>query len=102
MRLGHALLLVLLMLPLASAATPSSAVPVEQDPVLVEWFHGEGHDDVLHWLEAKAKAGEVRLLHWRLSAAQEGSSFPDDDAALRAEAFGIDGALPWWWTASPL
>ena len=90
MRLGHALLLVLLMLPLASAATPSSAVPVEQDPVLVEWFHGEGHDDVLHWLEAKAEAGEVRLLHWRLSAAQEGSSFPDDDARLRAEAFGID------------
>lgn len=90
MRLGFAVLLMLLMLPLASAAAPSSTVPVEQDPALVEWFHGDGHDDVLDWLEAKAESGEIRLLHWRLNAALEGSSFPDDDARLRAEAFGVD------------
>lgn len=83
----------LLPLPLVGAADPSSLVTETQEPPLVEWFHGEGYGDVLAQLEAEASLGNIRLLHWRLNAEAEGSSFPDDDAALRAETFGI-GAGP--------
>jgi len=84
-------LAVLLLLTLLAPLAGASEAPLQDnlDAPLVEWFHGEGEHDALEALEERSSAGEVRLLHWRLNADQEGSDFPNDDARLRADALGI-------------
>ena len=84
-----AFIVVLLMLPLASAISDlsiySEAKFSSQDeaPILVEWFHGAGDESQVEDLRDMDRDGEITLLHWRTGADNEGGNFPSDDADAR-------------------
>lgn len=84
-----AFIVVLLMLPLASAISDlsiySEAEFSSQDeaPILVEWFHGAGDESQVEDLKELDRDGEITLLHWRTGADSEGGNLPSDDADAR-------------------
>ena len=84
-----AFVVVLLMLPLASAISDlsiySEAEFSSQDeaPILVEWFHGAGDESQVEDLRKLDRGGEITLLHWRTGADNEGGNLPSDDADAR-------------------
>ena len=84
-----AFLVVLLMLPLATAISDlsvySEAKYSSQNdaPILVEWFHGEGDEDQVEDLRKMDRDGEITLLHWRTGAEEEDGGLPDDDGYAR-------------------
>lgn len=84
-----AFIVVLLMLPLASAISDlsiySEAEFSSQDeaPILVEWFHGAGDESQVEDLRELDRDGEITLLHWRTGADSEGGNLPSDDADAR-------------------
>ena len=84
-----AFIVVLLMLPLASAISDlsiySEAEFSSQDeaPILVEWFHGAGDERQVEDLRELDRDGEITLLHWRTGADSEGGNLPSDDADAR-------------------
>ncbi len=84
-----AFIVVLLMLPLASAISDlsiySEAEFSSQDeaPILVEWFHGAGDESQVEELRELDRGGEITLLHWRTGADGEGGNLPSDDADAR-------------------
>lgn len=84
-----ALIVVLLMLPLASAISDlsiySEAKFSSQDeaPILVEWFHGADDESQVEDLRELDRGGEITLLHWRTGADNEGGNLPSDDADAR-------------------
>ena len=84
-----AFIVVLLMLPLASAISDlsiySEAEFSSQDeaPILVEWFHGAGDESQVEDLRDMDRDGEITLLHWRTGADNEGGNLPSDDADAR-------------------
>ena len=84
-----AFIVVLLMLPLASAISDlsiySAAEFSSQDeaPILVEWFHGAGDESQVEELRELDRDGEITLLHWRTGADNEGGNLPSDDADAR-------------------
>lgn len=84
-----AFIVVLLMLPLASAISDlsiySEAEFSSQDeaPILVEWFHGAGDESQVEDLRELDRNGEITLLHWRTGADNEGGNLPSDDADAR-------------------
>ena len=84
-----AFIVVLLMLPLASAISDlsiySEAEFSSQDeaPILVEWFHGAGDESQVEELRELDRDGEITLLHWRTGADGEGGNLPSDDADAR-------------------
>ena len=84
-----ALLVVLLMLPLASAISDlsvySDAKFSSQDeaPILVEWFHGAGDESQVEDLKEMDRDGEITLLHWRTGSDNDGGNLPSDDANAR-------------------
>lgn len=88
-RLAVSMLVMLFFAGGAQAAFGATQVPDPDHRPVVEWFHGPGAEDALDVLEEAAADGRIVLLHWRLAAEDEGSNFPDDDATLRAEAWGI-------------
>ncbi|MBJ62136.1 MAG: hypothetical protein CMB57_02680 [Euryarchaeota archaeon] len=84
-----AFIVVLLMLPLASAISDlsiySEAEFSSQDeaPILVEWFHGVDDESQVEDLRKLDRDGEITLLHWRTGADNEGGNLPSDDADAR-------------------
>ena len=84
-----AFIVVLLLLPLASAISDlsiySEAEFSSQDeaPILVEWFHGAGDESQVEELRDLDRDGEITLLHWRTGADNEGGNLPSDDADAR-------------------
>ncbi|MGB0488707.1 MAG: hypothetical protein ACPGNS_05475 [Candidatus Poseidoniaceae archaeon] len=84
-----AFVVVLLMLPLASAISDlsiySEAEFSSQDeaPILVEWFHGAGDESQVEDLRELDRNGGITLLHWRTGADNEGGNLPSDDADAR-------------------
>ena len=84
-----AFIVVLLLLPLASAISDlsiySEAEFSSQDeaPILVEWFHGAGDERQVEDLRELDRDGEITLLHWRTGADSEGGNLPSDDADAR-------------------
>ena len=86
---AFAFIVVLLMLPLASAISDlsiySEAEFSSQDeaPILVEWFHGAGDESQVENLRKLDRGGEITLLHWRTGADSEGGNLPSDDADAR-------------------
>ena len=84
-----AFIVVLLMLPLASAISDlsiySEAEFSSQDeaPILVEWFHGADDESQVEDLRKLDRDGEITLLHWRTGADNEGGNLPSDDADAR-------------------
>ena len=84
-----AFIVVLLMLPLASAISDlsiySEAEFSSQDeaPILVEWFHGADDESQVEDLREMDRDGEITLLHWRTGADNEGGNLPSDDADAR-------------------
>ena len=84
-----AFIVVLLMLPLASAISDlsiySEAEFSSQDeaPILVEWFHGADDESQVEDLRELDRDGEITLLHWRTGADNEGGNLPSDDADAR-------------------
>ena len=84
-----AFIVVLLMLPLASAISDlsiySEAEFSSQDeaPILIEWFHGAGDESQVEDLRELDRDGEITLLHWRTGADNEGGNLPSDDADAR-------------------
>ena len=84
-----AFIVVLLMLPIASAISDlsiySEARFSSQDeaPILVEWFHGAGDESQVEDLRKLDRGGEITLLHWRTGADNEGGNLPSDDADAR-------------------
>ena len=84
-----AFIVVLLMLPLASAISDlsiySEAEFSSQDeaPILVEWFHGAGDESQVKDLRELDRDGEITLLHWRTGADNDGGNLPSDDADAR-------------------
>lgn len=84
-----AFIVVLLMLPLASAISDlsiySEAEFSSQDeaPILIEWFHGAGDESQVEELRDLDRDGEITLLHWRTGADNEGGNLPSDDADAR-------------------
>ena len=86
---SFALLVVLLMLPLASAISDlsvySDAKFSSQDeaPILVEWFHGAGDESQVEDLKEMDRDGEITLLHWRTGSDNDGGNLPSDDANAR-------------------
>mgnify|MGYP001467096236 FL=1 len=84
-----AFIVVLLMLPLASAISDlsiySEAEFSSQDeaPILVEWFHGIDDESQVEDLRKLDRDGEITLLHWRTGADNEGGNLPSDDADAR-------------------
>ena len=84
-----AFIVVLLVLPLASAISDlsiySEAKFSSQDeaPILVEWFHGAGDESQVEDLRDMDRDGEITLLHWRTGADNEGGKLPSDDADAR-------------------
>ena len=84
-----AFIVVLLMLPLASAISDlsiySEAEFSSQDeaPILVEWFHGAGDESQVEDLRELDSDGEITLIHWRTGADSEGGNLPSDDADAR-------------------
>ena len=84
-----AFIVLLLMLPLASAISDlsiySEAEFSSQDeaPILVEWFHGADDESQVEDLRKLDRDGEITLLHWRTGADNEGGNLPSDDADAR-------------------
>ena len=84
-----AFIVLLLMLPLASAISDlsiySEAEFSSQDeaPILVEWFHGVDDESQVEDLRKLDRDGEITLLHWRTGADNEGGNLPSDDADAR-------------------
>ena len=84
-----AFIVVLLMLPLASAISDLSIYSEaefssqEEAPILVEWFHGAGDESQVEDLRELDRDGEITLLHWRTGADSEGGNLPSDDADAR-------------------
>ena len=84
-----AFIVVLLILPLASAISDlsiySEAEFSSQDeaPILVEWFHGADDESQVEDLRKLDRDGEITLLHWRTGADNEGGNLPSDDADAR-------------------
>ena len=84
-----AFLVVLLMLPIATAISDlsvySEAKYSSQNdaPLLVEWFHGEGDEDQVEDLRKMDRDGEITLLHWRTGAEEE------DAVIIAASVFNL-------------
>ncbi len=84
-----AFVVVLLMLPLASAISDLSIYSEakfssqNEAPILVEWFHGAGDESQVEDLRELDRGGEITLLHWRTGADDEGGDLPSDDADAR-------------------
>lgn len=84
-----AFIVVLLMLPLASAISDLSIYSEAEfssqgeAPILVEWFHGAGDESQVEDLRELDRDGEITLLHWRTGADSEGGNLPSDDADAR-------------------
>ena len=84
-----AFLVVLLMLPIATAISDLSIYSEAEfssqndAPILVEWFHGEGDEDQVEDLRKMDRDGEITLLHWRTGAEEEDGGLPDDDGYAR-------------------
>ena len=86
---SFAFLVILLMMPLASAISDLSIYSEakfssqDESPILVEWFHGTGDESEVEELRELDRAGEITLLHWRTGAENDGGNLPSDDADAR-------------------
>lgn len=86
---SFAFLVILLLMPLASAISDLSIYSEakfssqDESPILVEWFHGTGDESEVEELRELDRAGEITLLHWRTGAENDGGNLPSDDADAR-------------------
>ena len=86
---SFAFLVILLMMPVASAISDLSIYSEakfssqDESPILVEWFHGTGDESEVEELRELDRAGEITLLHWRTGAENDGGNLPSDDADAR-------------------
>lgn len=86
---AFAFLVILLLMPLASAISDLSIYSEakfssqDESPILVEWFHGTGDESEVEELRELDRAGEITLLHWRTGAENDGGNLPSDDADAR-------------------
>lgn len=84
-----ALVVVLLMLPIASAISDLSVYSEAKfssqndAPILVEWFHGAGDESQVEELKQMDRDGEITLVHWRTGSDNDGGNLPSDDADAR-------------------
>jgi len=93
---GVAIILVILMMPIATAISDLSIYSEakyegrDDAPILVEWFHGSGDEDQVEKFAKMDLEGDITFLHWRTGAEEEGGGLPDDDANARMMYHGFN------------